>query len=107
MAQQLQMPDELSSLIQDFIRPNPYKNKWDAAVADIKILGEHCRYGGKDSHAWGPWVNRFNDHDWDLMVSNCVAPAWLIEEEGEHINDEFLGMTRAEEMMEMLYIVNE
>jgi len=95
------MPDELSSLIQDFIRPNPYKKKWDAVIKMMRELGEDCRYGGKDSNAWGGWVNRFNDHDWDLMVSNNIAPQWLIEEEGQDLVDEFFGMTRAQEMLEV------
>jgi len=97
----LEMPDVLSSLIQDFIRPNPFKKDWDAVEAQMRELGEDARFSGKDSDAWGAWVNRFTDDEWDLMVSNNIAPPWLIEVEGDYIQQEFLGMTRAQEMLQM------
>ena len=97
------MPDEMSSLIQDFIRPNPYKKKYDAVVKQMCKYGYEMRYCGQDAMAWGDWVNRLTEWEWDIMVCNGVAPQWLIETEGQYINDEFLGMTIGEQMVEFLY----
>ena len=102
----LQMPDELSRLIQDFIRPNPYKQKWDAVTKQMGDLGVHVRYDGKDAMAWGQWVNTVSDDEWDLMVTNGIALPRLIETEGDYIQDEFLGMNVSEIMVKQLWVVN-
>ena len=101
------MPTELSMLIQDFIRPNPHKSKWDEVVKQMKTAGEEFRFSGKDPMAWGEWVNQFDDDEWDLMVCNCVAPEWLIAAEGDYIQHEFLGMTLTENMFDQLWMFKE
>jgi len=97
------MPDEMSSVIHDFIRPNPYKKNYDAVVKQMYEYGHTERFSGKDEMAWGDWVNRLTDWEWDIMVCNGVAPQWLIENEGQYINDDFLGMTIGQILVEMLY----
>jgi len=90
----LLMPDVISKLVHDFIRP-PDKNKinMDWVIMEIRIIGDEARFQNMDySLCWGRWVCGWDEWDWDLMVSNCIAPAWLIEQEGQHIQDEFLGM---------------
>jgi len=97
------MPTELSSIIQDYARPHPlwllYKENYAKVIKQVARGGEAVRYDCKDSMVWGPWVNRITDWDWDIMISNRVAPAWLIEEEGDYIQDEFLGMNLSENIM--------
>jgi len=101
------MPEELSRLIQDFARPNPNKKKWDAVTKQMRKFGEWNRYNPKCPTTWGLWVNTMTDDEWDLMVSNSVAPASLIEAEGEWINSEFLGLSLAQNMLDSIDVANE
>ncbi len=101
------MPTELSMLVQDFIRPNPNKKKWDEVVKQMKYTGETFRLAGKDAGVWGDWVNETDEHEWDLMVCNCVAPAWIIAAEGDYIQEEFLGATISEQMLDQLWMSEE
>jgi len=96
----LLMPDVISKLVHDFIRP-PNKNKinMDKVVEEMTYIGESGRWAGKDGWGWGPWVNTIDDWEWDLMICNRIAPAWLIEQEGQHIQDDFLGMGIGEQIM--------
>ena len=102
MAQQ-QMPDEMSRLIHDFVRPNPYKKKWDAVVEKIQFYGDGSRYGSQDSMAHGRWVKLLNEWEWDVMMVNCIAPPHLLEavaeDDADYIQNDFLSGTFSELML--------
>jgi len=40
-------------------------------------------------------------------VCNCVAPAWIIAAEGDYIQEEFLGATISEQMLDQLWMSEE
>ena len=98
---QLQMPDELSRLIQDFVRPNIYKKKYDAVVKQMDANGFMTRFVGN----WddGCEENFLTDWDWDILVCNGVAPQWSTDETGYNwLEDKFCVRTISVQLLWMI-----
>ena len=79
MMSPLLMPDVMSRLIHDFVRPDlikvAAKKNMDDVIARVKSEGEQNIYCGQDSMAWGLWVNTLNDDEWQrLIVEHAMTP---------------------------------
>ena len=103
----LNMPTEISAIIQDYLRINPNKAKWDNVVSQMRNYGQFTRFDAKNDMVWGEWVNSVSDDEWDIMVCNCVALPRIIETEGNNFQDEFCGMTIGETLIEQLWCSND
>ena len=54
------MPTELSCLIQDFIRPNPYAKRWDKITKEMMTIGKMAHI----SSLWDDWGYVDADGNW-------------------------------------------
>tara|TARA_R110001606_G_scaffold87004_1_gene196568 strand:+ start:964 stop:1458 length:495 start_codon:yes stop_codon:yes gene_type:complete len=112
----LSMPEVLGMMIQDFVRPDMVrvaaKKKWDAVLLQIKFQGECNTGAGRDSMAWGRWVNVLDDDEWErLMVEHAMTPEvearMRATDWDDGMADEFLGLTFTGNWLEMIGEMNE
>ena len=110
MMSPLLMPDVMSMLIHDFVRPDlikvAAKKNMDDVIAQVKSQGEQNIYCGQDAGAWGLWVNTLNDDEWQrLVVEHAMTPEvearMRAADWSDAYADEFLGITMTENWLMM------
>jgi len=75
----LLMPDVISKVVHDFIRPNKNKKIMDKVVEELRIMGDHMR-----SPVFGTrWCLQLDDWECDLLICNRKVPERL-----EWVNDD-------------------